>query len=244
MDFGLFGIGLPQILLILLVAMLVFGPDKLPGIARQAGHYVNELRRMSQEARTELSTITKELDLREDLRTVQADLAEIKKDLSVTGQALLSDIQDVKKEVDVSGALRTLGQNLEQAATSTPEAALDPQRQDVIQAAVADTNEISQQVNLPPNTQANEQMSQEVPDETAVPFDSDTTITNAPASLAQEELNGASLAEEDIYQKIQALEARVNNNQSDIYQRLVSLEVQLSQRLDRLEQRLAEPAQN
>ncbi len=101
MDFGLFGIGLPQIFLIMMVALIVFGPERLPKIARQAGRWVNDLRRLSEEARSEISSLTKDLELRESLKSVQDDLAEIRKDLSLTGQELAKDIEDIKKEVDL-----------------------------------------------------------------------------------------------------------------------------------------------
>ncbi|HEX2914383.1 MAG TPA: twin-arginine translocase TatA/TatE family subunit [Chloroflexia bacterium] len=122
MDFGLFGIGLPQILFIFVVALIVFGPEKLPGIARQAGRYVNELRRMTQEARSEIQTLTKDLEIKEELKQVQSDLMEIRRDLTSTGQDLIKDFQDIRKEVDLrdtSGNL--MGKQLEQSTYSVQE---------------------------------------------------------------------------------------------------------------------------
>jgi Tat protein translocase TatB subunit len=40
-------VGTPELLVILVVALLVLGPDKLPGAARQVGRAVGELRRLS-----------------------------------------------------------------------------------------------------------------------------------------------------------------------------------------------------
>ena len=104
MDFGLFGIGLDRILLIMIVAIIVFGPDKLPGMARQAGKWVNELRRLTQEARGEIQNLTKELDM-EELNKVKADLADLRKDLAGTGKDLLGNFQDIKKEISLTDAL-------------------------------------------------------------------------------------------------------------------------------------------
>ena len=55
MDINFFGLSPLEIILIMVVALIVFGPDKLPQFARTAGKYVNEFRKMSQEVRTQVS---------------------------------------------------------------------------------------------------------------------------------------------------------------------------------------------
>lgn len=47
-------IGAPEILVILVVALLVLGPERLPEAARQAGRVLAELRRMSAGFQAEL----------------------------------------------------------------------------------------------------------------------------------------------------------------------------------------------
>lgn len=44
----MFNVGTGELLVILLVALIVLGPDKLPETARKIGNVVGELRRMSQ----------------------------------------------------------------------------------------------------------------------------------------------------------------------------------------------------
>lgn len=41
----MFGIGLPEFILIMVVALIVVGPDKLPGLARTLGKQVLELKK-------------------------------------------------------------------------------------------------------------------------------------------------------------------------------------------------------
>ncbi len=51
----MFDIGPPEILVLLIVGLLVFGPERLPEMARQAGSWIRDLRRMVANARRDLS---------------------------------------------------------------------------------------------------------------------------------------------------------------------------------------------
>ena len=50
----MFGVGLPELAVIMLVAVLVFGPDRLPDLARQAGQMLRKARQFAESARDEL----------------------------------------------------------------------------------------------------------------------------------------------------------------------------------------------
>lgn len=50
----MFNVGTPELLVILLVALIVLGPNKLPDAARQVGRFMAEVRRMSTGFQTEL----------------------------------------------------------------------------------------------------------------------------------------------------------------------------------------------
>jgi sec-independent protein translocase protein TatB len=49
-----FGVGLPELAVIMVVAVLVFGPDKLPDLARQAGRMLRKAKQFADSARDEL----------------------------------------------------------------------------------------------------------------------------------------------------------------------------------------------
>ena len=50
----MFGVGLPELAVIAFVAIIVFGPDKLPEFARQAGRMARKMREFANDARDEL----------------------------------------------------------------------------------------------------------------------------------------------------------------------------------------------
>jgi len=50
----MFGMGWPEMFVIAVVAMLVFGPDKLPELAKQAGGFIRTLRQMADNAKNDL----------------------------------------------------------------------------------------------------------------------------------------------------------------------------------------------
>ncbi len=50
----MFGVGLQEMFVIAVIAVFVFGPDKLPDLARQAGRMARQLRSFAHAARDEL----------------------------------------------------------------------------------------------------------------------------------------------------------------------------------------------
>jgi len=61
----MFGIGLPELLLILALALIVLGPDKLPQLARQIAEYVGKLKRASEELKSQFDIESLEKDIKQ-----------------------------------------------------------------------------------------------------------------------------------------------------------------------------------
>ncbi|GLV49114.1 Sec-independent protein translocase protein TatA [Thermus sp. LT1-2-5] len=60
-------LGMPEILVILVVALLIFGPKKLPELGRSLGQSIREFKRGAQEIREELE---KAVDVKEEPKKV------------------------------------------------------------------------------------------------------------------------------------------------------------------------------
>ncbi len=63
-----FDFGSGEILLILLVVFLIFGPDKIPELARSIGKVINDVKRASEDIKTE---INKEADRKDREKRLQ-----------------------------------------------------------------------------------------------------------------------------------------------------------------------------
>ena len=58
-------LGMPEMIFIFLIALLIFGPRKLPEIGRQVGKFMSEFRRASNEFKYQLEDEVRQLELSE-----------------------------------------------------------------------------------------------------------------------------------------------------------------------------------
>jgi Tat protein translocase TatB subunit len=99
------GIGLPELLFIFVIALMVFGPRRLPEIAGKAGRIVRDLRNMSQGFLAEWQreiTVAARLD----------ELEEVRKELEETKQSLR------QSQAEITGGANQIGQSI--AAVTRP----------------------------------------------------------------------------------------------------------------------------
>jgi sec-independent protein translocase protein TatA len=64
-------LGPAEILVVLVIALLVFGPNKMPDIAKQVGKGFREFRRVQQHLRSELRDVVSEFDSPTDATVAQ-----------------------------------------------------------------------------------------------------------------------------------------------------------------------------
>jgi TatA/E family protein of Tat protein translocase len=65
----MFNIGLPEMLIIAAIALIVFGPNKLPDLAKAFGRAMREFKKATEEVKQSFEAETKELDeIKQDLK--------------------------------------------------------------------------------------------------------------------------------------------------------------------------------
>jgi Tat protein translocase TatB subunit len=65
----MFGVGPEELVLLLIIALIVLGPERMPKVARDIGRVVGDLRRTSDELRAEFLNADKLLDKAADAAT-------------------------------------------------------------------------------------------------------------------------------------------------------------------------------
>ena len=68
----MFNLGAPEIMVIMLLALIVLGPDKLPEAAKSIGRFTSEVRRMSNGFRSEVKAAFDEESARSEAQAAQA----------------------------------------------------------------------------------------------------------------------------------------------------------------------------
>ena len=93
-----FGVGIPEVILILALTLIVVGPERLPEMARQLGKLVYQMRRYARAFRDEFQT--EFADLRQDLEMSQAELAETRRQLQEGSRAITGEVAGVQRDLD------------------------------------------------------------------------------------------------------------------------------------------------
>ena len=109
----MFGLGMPEILLILAIALIVIGPQKLPEVAKMLGKAMGEFKRSAQELKNSIDIETTVNEAKP--KPVKRKLKDVIKDIGT---------EDPKPQ-QVSAKPETTDKADEQKAKASPEPAQD-----------------------------------------------------------------------------------------------------------------------
>lgn len=86
-----FGMGTPEILVIMVVALIIFGPGKLPEIGAQVGKAVRDFRRMTKEMTAEFEDSIS--DVQTSVGEVKQTMANVQKETTAIAQSIPTAIE-------------------------------------------------------------------------------------------------------------------------------------------------------
>jgi sec-independent protein translocase protein TatB len=91
----MFDMGFTEMMLIGIVALIVIGPERLPGVARTAGKYFGRLKRFMTSVKADVEQELRADELRQILADQQRELDTIKDSMNVAGKAFEKEVNDV-----------------------------------------------------------------------------------------------------------------------------------------------------
>ena len=103
----MFGVGLPEMMIIAVVALVFIGPDKLPGVLRSIGKGLVQLKRATSDVRStvqdEMHKIEDEIelnDVRESAQSISNELGGVANKMDPLGLSKMSSGEQLEKIAD------------------------------------------------------------------------------------------------------------------------------------------------
>ena len=98
----MFDMGFTELMLIGIVALVVIGPERLPGVARTAGKYFGKVRRFMVNVRADVESELRADELRQMLEKQSEELQSLKDVVNDAGKNLSAEMemQEIAKSID------------------------------------------------------------------------------------------------------------------------------------------------
>jgi len=111
----MFDMGFTEMMLIGIVALIVIGPERLPGVARTAGKYFGRLKRFMTSVKADVEQELRADELRQILADQQEELNTLKDSINSAGQ-------EIEKEASVfSNVGATVAESLDETPSDSDE---------------------------------------------------------------------------------------------------------------------------
>ncbi len=120
----MFNIGLPELLIIVAIALIVFGPNKLPELAKAFGKAMREFKKATEEVKESFEAETKELEEYKHTLTDENLLTDLAEQISAPEPAT----EEASSKPEPLGAAET--PPLEEASAQTEEGAVEEKKKE------------------------------------------------------------------------------------------------------------------
>jgi len=120
----MFNIGLPELLIIVAIALIVFGPNKLPELAKAFGRAMREFKKATEEVKESFEAETKDLEEFKHTLTDETLLADLTEQISPPEPAA----EETSAQPEPSATAETLP--LEEASAQTEEEKVEEKKKE------------------------------------------------------------------------------------------------------------------
>ena len=120
----MFNIGLPELLIIVAIALIVFGPNKLPELAKAFGRAMREFKKATEEVKESFEAETKDLEEFKHTLTDETLLADLAEQISPPEPA--AEVTSAQPEPSVPAETPPL----EEASTQTEEEKVEEKKKE------------------------------------------------------------------------------------------------------------------
>ena len=96
----MFDVNFSEILVILVVALVVIGPERLPAVARSMGQWVGRIQRFVSTVKQDVNKSMELEELRELERKVKAEAVAVENSVQQAGNEIDHEVRQMKQEIE------------------------------------------------------------------------------------------------------------------------------------------------